>query len=293
MRSSVVLGAAVAGSWYPRDRDELAGLVDGLLDAASGRAATPPQKVAAVIAPHAGFVYSGPVAASAFVNLRGSRFDRVILLGPSHYFGFHGAAVPDEAVAYRTPLGDVPIDLDAVAALRGASPFRADDHVFEPEHSIEAELPFLQRVLASDVPIVPVLLGGRTSHAEAGRVASALERFRDASTLFVVSSDFTHFGPRFGYVPFDDDVPARVKELDMRAVAAIEAGDPEAFSRHVDTTGATICGHRAIDVLLSLLGGPGAATLLEYDTSGRMTGSWDHSVSYAAIVVPSVRTVAA
>jgi AmmeMemoRadiSam system protein B len=165
--------------------------------------------------------------------------------------------------------------------------------MFEPEHALEAELPFLQRVLAEAVPIVPVLLGGRATHVDAQRAADALAPLVGASTLVVVSSDFTHFGPRFGFVPFVDDVPARIRDLDLGAVAAIEAGDAAAFERYVQATGATICGHRAIDVLLLLLCATAAAKLIEYDTSGRMTGSWDHSVSYAAIAVtapaPAVR----
>jgi hypothetical protein len=287
MRHGVVLGPTVSGSWYPRDPEALAGLVDGLLDRASTRAVAFPEPVAALIVPHAGFVYSGAVAASAFLKVRGRAFDRIVLLGPSHYFGFHGAAVPDAATAYRTPLGDVPIDLEAVSSLGKATSFRADDKAFEPEHALEAELPFLQRVLASDIPIVPVLLGGRATLADVKRVAEALAPHWDSSSLFVVSSDFTHFGPRFGFVPFNDDIPARIRELDLRAVATIEAGDAEAFARYVETTGATICGHRAIDVLLLLMGKAAGARLLEYDTSGRMTGTWDHSVSYAAIAVPA------
>jgi len=287
MGHSAVLGPAVSGSWYPRDRTELMGAVDGLLESAVARAPAFPKALSALIVPHAGFVYSGAVAASAFAGLRRSAFDRVILLGPSHHFGFHGAAIPDAATAYRTPLGDVPIDVEVAAALRESASFRADDRMFEPEHAIEAELPFLQRVLAPDVPIVPVLLGGRASHDDAKRVADALGPYRSPSTLFVISSDFTHFGPRFGYVPFEDDVPAKIRDLDLRAVAAIEAGDAAAFARYVETTGATICGHRAIDVLLLLAGGTAGATLLEYDTSGRMTGTWDHSVSYAAIAFPA------
>ncbi len=287
MRHTHVLGPAVAGSWYPRDREELAGLVDGLLEAAAARATGAALPAAALIVPHAGFVYSGAVAASAFSRLRGRSFDRVVLLGPSHYFAFPGAALPDAATAYRTPLGDVPIDREAVAALREAAGFRADDRMFEPEHALEAELPFLQRVLAEAAPIVPLLLGGRATHEDARRIAEALARLPGASTLVVVSSDFTHFGPRFGFVPFVDDVPARIRELDLGAVAAIEVGDAAAFNRYVQSTGATICGHRAIDVLLLLPRAAGKTKLLEYDTSGRMTGSWDHSVSYAAIAVPA------
>jgi AmmeMemoRadiSam system protein B len=100
--------------------------------------------------PHAGFAYSGAVAASAFAGLRGQSFDRVVIVGPSHHFAFRGAAIPDGASTYRTPLGAVPIDREALATLRGARPFVADDRMFAPEHAIEAELPFLQRVLAGD-----------------------------------------------------------------------------------------------------------------------------------------------
>ncbi len=287
MRHTVVCGPAVSGSWYPRNREELAGLVDGLLESAAARAVAAPGSVGALIVPHAGFVYSGAVAASAFVKLRGRAIDRVVLIGPSHYFGFHGAAIPDRATAYRTPLGDVAIDRDAIAALREAKGFRADDRMFEPEHALEAELPFLQRVLSAHVLVVPVLMGGRATEHDAKRVAEGLAPLVGPSTLLVVSSDFTHFGPNFGYVPFHDAVPARLRELDLGAVAAIEAGDAEAFARYVTTTGATICGHRAIDVSLLLSGASAGWKLVEYDNSGSMTGMWDHSVSYAAIAAPA------
>jgi AmmeMemoRadiSam system protein B len=281
-----VIGPAVAGTWYPRDPEKLAGRVDALLAGVGEDAAVP---LAALIAPHAGFDYSGAVAASVFARVRGRRFGRIVLIGPSHHFGFPGAAVPDAASALRTPLGDVAIDRDAVFALRDARGFRADDRVFAPEHALEAELPFLQRALAGDALVVPVLLGGGATHDDARRAAEALAPLIDAATLVVVSSDFTHFGRRFGYVPFTDDVPARIRELDHGAVRAIEAGDGDGFARYVEATGATICGHRAIDVLLLLPSASSGGRLLAYDTSGRMTGTWDHSVSYAAIEIPAAR----
>lgn len=279
--TGVVLGPAVAGTWYPRERDALASRVDALL--AKGGGADAARPVRAVIAPHAGFDYSGAVAGAAFGGVRGRRFERVVLLGPSHHFGFEGAAVPDAATAMRTPLGDVPIDREAVEGLRAARGFRADDRVFAPEHALEAELPFLQRALAGEAAVVPVLLGGRATHDDARRAADALIPWIDASTLVVISSDFTHFGPRFGYVPFTDDLPRRIHDLDHGAILAIEAGDAAGFARYVETTGATICGHRAIDVLLLLPAAAGGGRRLAYDTSGRMTGAWDHSVSYAAM----------
>ena len=291
MRYTKVVGPAVAGSWYPGNHEELASVVDTLVESAAARAGAATSPVSALIVPHAGFVYSGAVAASAFARLGGHTVERIVLIGPSHHFDFPGAAIPDAATAFRTPLGDAPIDREAVAALRDAAGFRANDRMFEPEHALEAELPFLQRILAPDVPIVPVLLGGRATHEDAKRAAHALVPLLDPSTIVVVSSDFTHFGRRFGYVPFDDDLPARIRELDFGAISAIEAGDAARFARYVESTGATICGHRAIDVLLALQGKAAGAKLVDYDTSGHMTGSWDHSVSYAAIAAPAVSSV--
>src|SRR5262249_23832053 len=151
-------------------------------------------------------------------------------------------AVPDAGEAQRTPIGTVPFDLPVLAALRDSPVVRADDGAFAPEHALEAEIPFLQRALGGEVPIVPVLLGGGATSETALRLAADLAPLVDERTLVVVSSDFTHYGPRFGYVPFSDDVPRRVEALDRGAVDAIAAGDGPAFRRYVDDTGATICG---------------------------------------------------
>ena len=197
--------------------------------------------------------------------------------------------MPDRAEAYRTPLGDVPVDRAAVATLLESTDLRADDRVFEPEHALESEIPFLQRLLGESIAVVPILLGGRATREEAARVAAAVAPLLEPETRLVVSSDFTHYGPRFGYVPFEDDVSSRLRELDFGATRAIDAGDAAAFARYVDATGATICGRRAIDALLRLPCAAAGGSLLAYDTSGRMTGEWDHSVSYAAIAFPARR----
>src|SRR5215470_4603344 len=206
MSAAEVLGPAVAGTWYPAGRDALAALVDRLLDEADAGAAR------AVIAPHAGYAYSGPLAAKAMraLGLQGTR--RIVLLGPSHHFGFGGAAVPAEGRVCRTPLGDLAVDREAVAALAASPGFRADDRVFVPEHALESELPFLQRLLpAGGVAIVPVLVGGGASREDAAAVARALAPLLDEATRIVVSSDFTHYGPAFGYVPFTEAVPERIE----------------------------------------------------------------------------------
>ena len=276
----ITIGPAVAGSWYPSERGALERTVDQLLAAAA------PGEGAAAIAPHAGFAYSGPLAAAAVRSIARGPVRRIVLLGPSHYFGFSGAAVPAAARALRTPLGDCPVDREAVASMGEHAGFLADDRFFEPEHALEAELPFLQRALELPFSVVPILMGGGSTRDDAGRVAASISPWLDAETRVIVSSDFTHFGPRFGYVPFEDGVPDGIRRLDHGALDAIAAGDASAFGAYVDRTGATICGRRAIDVLLRLDCGATGGTLLGYDTSGRMTGSWDHSVSYAAVVFP-------
>lgn len=283
------VGPAVAGTWYPGDEASLARAVDDLLDAAAGEPDPRTGRVLALIEPHAGYVYSGRVAGGGFRSVRGQQVGRVILIGPSHYEAFTGAMVP-EADTYRTPLGDVELDGDALARLANHPRIQSSNRPFRPEHCLESEIPFLQRALAPGWRLVPVLLGAGTSGAAAHQIADALRPLLDASTLVVVSSDFTHYGPRFGYVPFLDDVPERIRSLDMGAVERIRHLDVSGFESYVRETGATICGRDAIDVLLRLLPEEVEGELTSYDTSGRLTGSWDHSVSYASMTFREAET---
>jgi len=270
-----VLEPAVAGSWYPDDPGELRALVDGLLARAPE---PPPQRPAALIAPHAGLMYSGAVAAAAFVSLRAHPFTRVVLLGPSHYAAFRGGVVP-EAEGWRTPLGELPLEGE-VELPRRTSPFLR-------EHCLEAELPFLQRCLHAGFTAIPILVGPHSDPADLDAVARAVEPLLGSGTLLVVSSDFTHYGAAFGFTPFRDALPDRIAELDRGALASIEAGEAGAFETYVARTGATICGRHAIGVLLRLdaVRRSPARRTLAYATSGEMTGSFDHSVSYAAVHV--------
>lgn len=286
------LGPAVAGTWYPSAAGELEQQVDGFLsvpqpstDEASSEGLT------ALISPHAGLVYSGAVAGQGFARLRGRSLQRVLLMGPSHYASFQGACLP-EADAFRTPLGSVPLDREMIE-LAGRHPgFRIDDGPFAPEHCLEAEIPFLQRTLAPGWKLVPVLLGGGSLDRSIRQIVDALAPLLDAGTLVVVSSDFTHYGPAFGYVPFRELVPERLRQLDMGAVERILDLDRDGFDDYVAETGATICGRVAIDVLLGMLAPETRTELVAYDTSGRMTGDWNHSVSYACISFSRADTTA-
>src|SRR5262245_10675371 len=177
---------AVAGSFYPSESIALRDLVDDLLRNAATDAPAPK----AVIAPHAGYVYSGPIAASAYARIANGRdtIRRVVVLGPSHYVGFHGLASCSHET-FSTPLGDVPVDAEAQRAIADLSQVKALDRAHAREHSLEVQLPFLQRCLGP-VGIVPLAVG----EAAPDEVAGVLDRlWGGPETLIVVSSDLSHY----------------------------------------------------------------------------------------------------
>jgi AmmeMemoRadiSam system protein B len=177
---------AVAGLFYPDDPNELAELLNELLQGDS----EPQAKLKALIAPHAGYAYSGVVAAAAFRLLRAEvgRVRRVVLLGPSHRIPFRGLAVPTVA-AFATPLGELPVDARARDALLGLSQIHATDAPHAEEHSLEVELPFLQTLLGS-FDLLPIAAGD----ASAAEVAETLDAvWGGPDTLIVVSTDLSHY----------------------------------------------------------------------------------------------------
>jgi MEMO1 family protein len=179
---------AVAGRFYPADPEELRDLVDRLLGEVRGR--PQPGPLAAVVAPHAGYRYSGAVAAAAYAQVAGASaaVPRVVLLGPAHSWPLEGMAVPS-VDAFATPLGAVRVDDDARTAVGALPGVTVDDRPHDGEHSLETQLPFLQRVLGSEVVVLPVLVG-RTQPESVAAVLSALPA--DDGTLAVVSTDLSH-----------------------------------------------------------------------------------------------------
>jgi AmmeMemoRadiSam system protein B len=200
--------AAVAGSFYPADPRRLEAEVARLLEQVAPSGGRVPK---ALIAPHAGYVYSGAVAASAFAQLRGrgDHIARIIVIGPAHYVPLRGIALPT-AETFVTPLGRVAVDHDALAAIADLPCVSAMDAAHAPEHAIEVELPFLQKVLPH-FTLVPLLVGSATAQ----EVAEVLARlWGGGETLLVVSSDLSHY---------HDYETAR--RLDAAAAQRIERGD--------------------------------------------------------------------
>jgi AmmeMemoRadiSam system protein B/AmmeMemoRadiSam system protein A len=288
-REEGVRQPVVAGRFYPAGARELRTVVDRCLRLSPAFKTPDP---IALISPHAGLEYSGACAACGYSTLRGTRFARVMILGPSHYGGFTGAALPEYAT-FRTPLGDVPVDTAAIASLREHSLFGVHPASDRYEHSIEVQVPFLQQVLPP-FKILPILVGSVRAK-DSRRIAEALRPFAGEGTLLVASSDFTHFGPRFDFTPFRRDVRGRIQELDFGAIGFIVRTERTGFDEYVRRTGATICGRNPVGILLELLrleagARPVPAALLSYRTSADITGATadayllrQGSVSYASL----------
>ena len=247
----------VAGAFYPRHADALGRMVADLLARAPALDVPPPK---AVILPHAGYRYSGAVAAAAAVALRpGIR--RVVVLGPSHRFAFRGVALPD-ATAMATPLGPVPVDRDAVRDLLGQPEVRVERRAHAAEHSIEVELPFLQHRLA-DFSVVPLVVGDVAPE----RLAAILETLWGGDeTLIVVSTDLTHFL-----------TAGDAERIDLSTARAVETAEGAGL------TGFKACGHRPLSALLACAAARGMRlTRLALTHSGAVGGDPARVVGYGA-----------
>jgi hypothetical protein len=253
--------AAVAGSFYPADPAELARVVDACLAQARGDGSGGAPK--ALVAPHAGYAYSGPIAGSAFgaaASLRGVA-ERVVLLGPAHFVPVDGIAA-SSAGAFRTPLGDVPVDAAAVARALRLPWVAPDDGAHAGEHSLEVELPFLQRVLGA-FALAPFAVGA----ASAAQVAALLEAlWGGPETLVVISSDLSHY---------HDARTAR--RLDAATARAIEALDEAGLGPE------SACGRVPLSGLLVAARQRGLrARRLDLRNSGDTAGGRDEVVGYGA-----------
>lgn len=274
-----VRAPAVAGQFYPGRESELRReVVDDLK-------AVPPQKIdgriVGLISPHAGYTYSGRAAAYGYSLLKGKGFKRAVILAPSHHAAFRGAALSD-ADSFKTPLGLIPIDKKACADLLSHELYANLPQAHEYEHSLEVQLPFLQEVLG-DFTLVPIVIG-QLRDGDAATIAASLKKLLDEKTIVIASSDFTHYGAGFDYLPFTDNVKENLRKLDLGAVEVIWKLDASGFDAYVEETGATICGRYPIRILLETLPKDARGQLLKYETSGDMTGDYSHCVSYVSMV---------
>jgi AmmeMemoRadiSam system protein B/AmmeMemoRadiSam system protein A len=276
---------AVSGTFYPNDSNQLQQSVDQMLSEASPPPI--PGRVTALISPHAGYTYSGHVAAHAYAVIKGKPIRRVIIISPSHVEAFKGVAVYN-GDAYQTPLGTIPVDKAFCSRLAAKDPLikRADQGhragiQGRAEHALEVQLPFLQRVL-SDFEIVPIVMGDQTFETCRALGAAIAALAEDSNTLIVASSDLSH------YHPYDEAV-----ELDRKVIDAVARWDYLSLLRNLTNRSWEACGGGPIAAAMMASEEMGAtqAKILRYANSGDVPpGDRSHVVGYvsAALYKPDI-----
>jgi AmmeMemoRadiSam system protein B len=264
--------AAVAGSWYPDSAPALAAAVDRHLAEADRDDVALDGEVVALISPHAGLMYSGPVAGHAYRLLRNRRFDVAVLVGPSHFVGFDGVAIVPSG-GFETPFGVASIDAECAADLIAAQAIvREHPSAHAREHSLEMQLPFLQRV-APRAAIVPLVMGYQTADT-ARKLGEALASvLRDRRALLVASTDLSHYHDR-----------AAARQLDAIVIDCITRFDADALQdalevrpEHACGGGPTVAVMRAAELL-----GASRSAVLAYADSGEVSGDTSAVVGYLA-----------
>ncbi len=262
----------IAGQWYPADLRTLRSTIESLL--ADADAAPPPGEIVGLVAPHAGYRYSGPVAAQAFKLVAGRHYDHVIVLSPMHH-PYSAPLLTTAHDGYATPLGSVPVAQDVIAELAERVPLAAVRE--DPEHSLEIELPFLQVALDGAFTLTPLMLRDQTQSA-VQRLGDALAVVFDGveSVLLVASSDLSHF--------YTD---SEARTLDRVMLDRVAAFDPAGVLRAEAEQKAFACGRGAIAAMLIAARGLGAdaVEIVGYGTSGDTSGDRQRVVGYGAAAV--------
>ncbi|CAG8536965.1 7641_t:CDS:2 [Acaulospora morrowiae] len=315
--------ATHSGSWYSNQGSKLNKELDQWLGRVPPHIEeglpTPVPGARAIIAPHAGYSYSGPAAAYAYKCIDPDFVKRVFILGPSHHVYLTKCAL-SKCSQYKTPLGDLTLDTDVINKLRATGHFdEMTLDIDEDEHSIEMHLPYTYKILENkidSIKIVPILVGSLSESSEAfyGKLFSPY--LADPSNLFIISSDFCHWGHRFSYTYYSDSpekafslsrksnksltipIHESIERLDHEGMTIIEHINHEEFASYLSKTKNTICGRHPIGVLLcaieALPSNPDTADgdkskprirFVHYAQSSKVTHESDSSVSYASAYV--------
>jgi len=272
----------IAGTWYEGDPARLARAVDGYLDAANTPALD--GDVVALISPHAGHRYSGAVAGYAFATVRGKSFDLVAVISPFHQPA-HQPLITTAHSAYATPLGNIETDkgslLELDEILKSQLGFGLSPMLRDREHSLEIELPFLQRALTGDFHLLPVMILAQEPDVARGLGSALAQVLKGKNALLVASTDLSHF--------YDQKT---ANALDAEMLKRIESFQPESIFEAEHTGKGFACGHAAVASVLWAARELGAdrVQVLHHATSGDVTGDFSSVVGYGAAVVLKSKT---
>ncbi|PIY60562.1 AmmeMemoRadiSam system protein B, partial [Candidatus Woesearchaeota archaeon CG_4_10_14_0_8_um_filter_47_5] len=238
------------------------------------------------IVPHAGYFFSGPCAAWVHKEIAESAFPDTFLIIGTNHTGFPSHATMK--MNWETPFGIVRTDDELIRLLVEKAGMVNDEHAFENEHSIEVQLPFLQfanKDLLGKLRIAPLILGHRVLYDVKALALTLQECIMDLGrrVCILVSSDFTHYGPNYHFVPFEGEPAERLYAFDQKAIDFIRKKDRRGFENYIDETNATICGAQPIALLMEILKNAEKIQLLQYYTSGDIIQDYKNAVGYAAI----------
>ncbi|KYK25052.1 hypothetical protein AYK26_02555 [Euryarchaeota archaeon SM23-78] len=282
--------AAYAGLFYPKTIASLSKMLEECFTNKLGPGALPSKprpgakSLKAAISPHAGYVYSGMAAAWSYKALAEAELpDLFILLGPNHRSNESGVSLE----TFETPLGFVRPDQEFGKALVKKDNIVINERIHAHEHSLEVQLPFLQFAFgtrAEKIKILPLLVSDDLDLDKAAKDLKETISEMKRKVTFIVSTDFTHYGFSYGYMPFSDNIKENLSKLDKGAINLILKGDAQGFEKYIHKTGASICGYLPIILLLKIITFD-KASLEQYYTSGDVVGDYSNSVSYASIVL--------
>ncbi|MDD5078955.1 MAG: AmmeMemoRadiSam system protein B [Candidatus Omnitrophica bacterium] len=272
MGSFKVRMPAVAGQFYPSTPKKLSALISGFIDKDAKRL-----DAIACVMPHAGYVYSGAVAAAVVSRLKVK--DRIIILGPNHTGAGAAFSIMPKGI-WQTPLGEVPVDEELAAGIMRNCGFLADNDLAHlDEHSLEVEIPFFQ-YFNKDFQIVPIVIGshnpGYLKQLGLGIAAAVKEADLKDSVLIVASSDMTHYEPQ-----------EKAEAKDKQAIQAILELDEDKLTRAVVELDISMCGYAPVAAMIRCAKelGAGKAELVKYETSGKVSGDTTSVVGYAGIII--------
>ncbi len=230
-----------AGKWYEQNSTALNHELGKYLESAGLALAEQPieegfpgnepasNNILAAVMPHASYQYSGRTAAFAYEKLKGIKVQRIFLLGPSHYVPIKGGALPDQPI-FATPLGDLSVDQEVIKELSHFPHFKIMSEVHVHEHSLEMQLPLIVKTFGH-VKLVPIAIGSLSDEGDMRLMGNVLRRFLHDGDLVIVSSDFTHYGPRYEYQPFVENIPQNVRALDEEAFHCLAEPDLSTFCK--------------------------------------------------------------
>ena len=286
--------ASHSGSWYQNSPQLLSQEITQYL---SNTKKLNKGFVKSIIVPHAGYRFCGQIMAQSFINIFPNNYNRVVILGPSHHEYFQGCGLTSFE-KFDTPLGSLNIDVNYIKRLLKKSDlfFEVEKSVDINEHSIEMELPFLKYIFKDkELSIIPIIVGDNDFDTNK-KIAEALyELYEDKNTLFVISSDFCHWGRNFGFMTYDkkfENIWESIQDLDKQALDIIEEINSEKLDKYFKRTRNTICGRNPISISLSLVEKYKNYHKNEkveyikagYTQSNKVKSMYETSVSYAAAV---------